>query len=134
MAAIALTPENKNKLSRSFDFQVIFRQAVLEYAREEEEDLFLSGGVGDYQEYKISAEFRNILRQGDLTNISGKINSFLVPFTDQQSIDIDDVAQTITAIKSQLPQWAIVLANVHPGDQATVGTRDTLTGEFTPQA
>ena len=132
MAAINLTPENKTKLSRSFDFQTIFRQAVLEYAREEAEDIFAGGGVGDLREWKWDTEYRNILRQGDLTNIQGKVNSFLVPFTDQQSIDIDNVAATITAIKANLPNWVLILANINPGDQNIIGTKNSQTGEFIP--
>ena len=132
MAALPLTPENKARLSRLYDFQVIFRQAVLEYAREEAEDIFAGGGVGDLREWKWDTEYRNILRQGDLTNIQGKINSFLVPFTDQQSIDIDNVEATINAIKANLPNWVLILANINPEDQNIVGTKDSQTGEFIP--
>jgi hypothetical protein len=56
----------------------------------------------------------------------------LVPFTDQQSIDIDNVAQTITAIKANLPNWVLILANINPGDQNIVGTKNSQTGEFIP--
>ena len=130
MAQINLTPEGKYQLSRMNKFQGEFNQAILEYSREKVEATFPSSGVANLREWKLDVIQRQILKSGEVSNIEGKIRSFLVPFTDQQNVDPDDISATITAIKLQFDSWFLLIADVNPEDETISGTKDAQTGIF----
>ena len=132
MAQVFLTPEGKHNLSRLAKFQGEFIAAVLEYSREQAETTFPDSPVADLKAFKLDGKYRQILRSGDIPNVSGKINSFLVPFASGASVDTDDIAATITAIKSQLADWFLFEAGVNPGDELITGTKDAQTGAWIP--
>ena len=130
MAQIILTPEGKFSISRLNKFQLEFTQGLLEYARAEVEKFFTGSAPANLKEWKLDKFYRKILKVGEIHNLPGKIQSFLVPFTDQQSIDPDDVAATITAIKANLTNWVLLEADVNPGDDTINGNKDAETGAF----